>query len=339
MNKVRLPIWSTEEYRYPLSYGFLPTLTGYLHQDGEERPCIIVVPGGGYEYLSPGEAEMVALEFYSRGYQTYVCVYTTNLAVPVPLGLQPLKDLSRAVRLIRERAGKDGINPDRIILCGFSAGAHLCGSLCVHHRDVRDENAALNLISNAPSAAILAYPVITGFDYSRQEPGKGYWHHQCFVRLLGERPTQEETDYFSLEKHVDSQTPPCFLWHTARDSIVPVENSFLFAQACLRKDVPCALHIFSAGDHGLSLANRLWARGEYGSDYVLEQSKRIAREVKAGRLERPGRDAGEIERFCQGKRIPKPQKPVCEAARWPQMADEWLRQMLGETAGRSPSAF
>ena len=50
------------------------------------------------------------------------------------------------------------------------------------------------------------------------------------------------------------QTPPAFLWHTADDASVPVENSLLFASALDRCGVPFALHVFPHGLHGLGLA-------------------------------------------------------------------------------------
>lgn len=59
----------------------------------------------------------------------------------------------------------------------------------------------------------------------------------------------------SLEKHVTPDTPPTFLWHTWTDELVPVENSLMFAAALRRAGVPCEMHIFGAGQHGLSLCN------------------------------------------------------------------------------------
>ena len=59
----------------------------------------------------------------------------------------------------------------------------------------------------------------------------------------------------SLENQVTEQTPPTFLWHTATDDTVPVENSLYFFQACLEHGVSAELHIYPVGGHGLSLAN------------------------------------------------------------------------------------
>ena len=82
--------------------------------------------------------------------------------------------------------------------------------------------------------------------------------HQRALRqvdiLLAERE-EELKDEVSLEKHVTPDTPPTFLWHTWTDELVPVENSLMFAAALRRAGVPCEMHIFGAGQHGLSLCN------------------------------------------------------------------------------------
>ena len=57
----------------------------------------------------------------------------------------------------------------------------------------------------------------------------------------------------SMENRVNDSTPPTFLWHTAEDSIVPVENSLMYASALRRHNIPFELHVFPKGDHGLSL--------------------------------------------------------------------------------------
>lgn len=161
METKRYNIWEEGEYSYPMACGFVPNLMSYLHEDREEtRACVLVVPGGGYAVVSPTEGEIVAKRFYEKGYQTFVLTYTTNLLGNEPLRLQPLQDVSRAVRYLRKHAEQFGIDAKKLVLCGFSAGAHLCGSLCVHYGDV-DDQGTYEDVSNRPDAAILSYPVIT----------------------------------------------------------------------------------------------------------------------------------------------------------------------------------
>ena len=138
MRHERINIWGDGEYRYPAAFGFQPNLRTYLHGDSAARPCVLVIPGGGYRMVAPSEGEIVAKWFYDHGYQVFVGTYTTDYLGMEPLRTQPLKDISRMVRLIRSRADEFGIGQGKVILCGFSAGAHLCGSLCVHWEDAGD---------------------------------------------------------------------------------------------------------------------------------------------------------------------------------------------------------
>ncbi len=261
MIRNKILLWDKEEYQYAAGFGFIPFLMSYIHEDTQkDRTCVVVVPGGGYCVVSPSEGEIVAKKFYEMGCNVFVCTYTTNLLMNTPLKDQPMKDLSRAIRYIRQHAGEYRIHPQKMIVCGFSAGAHLCGSVCVHYEDIVDEK--FGGISNRPDAAILSYPVITSGIYA---------HRDSFHALLGTDPTQEELDYMSLEKHVTKNMPPCFIWQTATDELVPVENSFLFAEACRNMEVPFAYHLFSEGPHGMSLGNSDWAERNYGEAYTMEQ--------------------------------------------------------------------
>ena len=209
---------------------------------------MLVVPGGAYRYASPSEGDVVARWFYKAGYNVFVLAYTVNY-LDEPLDRVPLNDISRAVRIIRKHAEACSIDPDQIVVCGFSAGGHLCASLCVHYKDVKDCRPEYDEVSNRPDAAILAYPVITS---------KGYEDSESFRALLGEKPDAEELKYMTLEDYVTEDTPPCFIWQTAPDATVPVEHSCIFADACRKAGVKYAHHVFSDGVHGMSIANEDW---------------------------------------------------------------------------------
>ena len=323
MKKETLAIWQKGEYQYPLAFGFVPKLVSYIHEEGEQaRPCMLVVPGGAYCVVSPTEGEIVAMEFYEKGYNAFVLTYTTNPLMLEPLKDQPMRDLSRAIRFIRSRAGEFCIDPDRLVICGFSAGGHLCASVCVHFADISDE--VYEGISNRPDAAILSYPVITSGDKA---------HQGSIQALLGADATEAELKYMSLETQVTENTPPCFLWQTATDEAVPVENSYLFAQALKEKGITFAHHVFSCGKHGLSLANEKWAAGDYGEPYTMEQTLAIAENVRNGNLEVPKemKDSS-LSQFdmSEAEKAAADQKEANEeAVIWPVLAHQWLKTVLG----------
>ena len=326
----KIKIWEREEYRYPLAGEFIPNLHTYLHEDGKTRPAMLVVPGGGYAMVSPTEGEIVAKRFYDEGYQAFVLTYTTNVLCLHPLGTQPLADISRAVRLLRARAGEFRLDPRRLACCGFSAGGHLVGSLAVHWQEQKPLADWEQGVSNRPDAVILSYPVITGGEKA---------HRDSFVFLLGENAPAEQLRWASLETQVTAETPPAFLWHTVTDGLVPVENSLLYLEACREAGVPCELHLFQEGFHGMSLANEDWAEGRFGAGkaYAMEQHWQT---LKALRSRHPEKIPAPFARAAQSETLEefaaawehglhgdgaRPKfRPDPGIAQWPSLASAWL---------------
>lgn len=271
MKEFRVNIYEDGEYNYPAAYGFLPNIHTYFHEDDEKRPCLLVVPGGGYCMVCGHEGEVIAREFYKRGMNAVVLTYTTDMTMSVPLKKQPLKDISRAVRLLRKNCEEYHIDPRNIVVCGSSAGGHVCASLCTHFMDIQDDNEKYKEISNRPDASILCYPVITSGEYT---------HIYSIQALVGQNGSEEEKEYFSLEKNVTKDTPPSFIWQTVEDDLVPVENSYLYAAALRKAGIKFAHYAFPVGGHGMSIANQELAEGKYPGDYTYEQLGRALEHIK-----------------------------------------------------------
>ena len=116
------------------------TLQAYLHEeicgsDGQlwgPRPAVILCPGGGYAFTSPREADPPAFLFLNMGLQVFILHYRVGEQAGK---LQPMEDLARSILLVRERCSEWEIDPDRVAVMGFSAGAHLACSLGVHWDD------------------------------------------------------------------------------------------------------------------------------------------------------------------------------------------------------------
>lgn len=257
-------LWKKEEYQYLCAGEFVPNLTAYLHEDHTIRPAVVIVPGGGYSMVSPQEGEPVAERFAKKGYQAFVLTYTTNMFQTALLEKQPLKEISRAVRFIRKNAGELYVDGNKIACCGFSAGGHLAGSLAVHYDDPSLKDEPEQEISNRPDAVLLCYPVISGGDPAN----RGYME-----LLFGKEGLEKQMEWASLEKNVTPDTPPAFLWHAMDDSVVSPENSIQYMQACRIVNVPCELHLFAGGGHGMSLADAQWASDQIddGSLYTMMQ--------------------------------------------------------------------
>lgn len=218
--------------------------------ENRKRPLVVVCPGGGYRFCSGREAECVALNFNAAGFHAVVVYYSVGDLFP-----KALEDLSKAVAVVRENADEWRVDENRIVVCGFSAGGHLAASLGVFWNSlVKREDG-----KNKPNGMILCYPVITSGEKS----------HADSIRVLsgGDKAIMEQV---SLEKRVNGDCPPAFLWHTYPDELVPVENSVYMLSSLVENKIPTEAHIYPKGHHGLSLATDWVARGEAGKVATVE---------------------------------------------------------------------
>ncbi len=225
----------------------IPTLTPYLPAAGTATGAAVVVcPGGGYGGLAPHEGQDYALFLAQKGVTGFVLKYRLGShGYRHPAMLQ---DVNRAIRLVRQRAVDFGVDPKRVAVMGSSAGGHLASTAVTHWDEgIRDSNDPVDHQSSRPDLGILCYPVISLGEFTHQGSKKN---------LLGDKPDAALVWLLSNELQVTPRTPPCFIWHTAADTAVPVENSLLFAAALQRAKVPFDLHIFEAGAHGIGLTTK-----------------------------------------------------------------------------------
>lgn len=225
------------------------TLTSFVHEDvSTPRTTILVCPGGGYWMTCKDyEGYHIAEYYYKAGFNAFVLVYSTADENHIS-NLDPLVEVALAVKYIRENASEYGVASDKIITCGFSAGGHLAGSAGIlwNIPEVKEAMGDAPEGINRPNGMILSYPVITAGEYA---------HRGSFSFLTGnENYGEEEINKFSLEKNVEPTTPPIFVWHTANDTCVPVQNSILLVAACAKHKVPFEAHIYPNGPHGMGLA-------------------------------------------------------------------------------------
>jgi acetyl esterase/lipase len=209
------------------------------------RPLVLICPGGGYAMTSLREGEPIALQMNSFGIHACVLHYSCAPAV-FPTSLN---QLAKSIKLIRELAEKWHVDPDKIIILGFSAGGHLVGSLGTFwNKDFLLRGIDVSMEEIKPNGLVLSYPVITSGEFA---------HKDSFTNLLGDKANDSNwRQLVSLEKQVDETMPKSFIWHTFEDQVVPVENSLLLAKAMRKANVPFALHLFEKGGHGLALGTK-----------------------------------------------------------------------------------
>lgn len=209
----------------------------------EKVPTVVIFPGGGYSCRSDdSEGMQIAEMFNNAGYNAAVVEYrVTPYYHPCEL-----LDGQRAVKVLRYNADKLGIDENKILVCGFSAGGNLAGITALKEDICNIYGDEIDKVSAKVNGAILCYAVSSADEEIA--------HIGSFRNMLG--PNIDKKDEFSLEKLINKNTCPLFIWHTQADDTVPVENSMRVAAAAIKNKVPCELHIYPYGPHGLGLAGQ-----------------------------------------------------------------------------------
>ena len=200
------------------------------------RPMVIVVPGGGYRFVSKREGEPIAADFLAKGYHACVLEYLCE-----PQGVhypEQLLELACAVDYIKKNAARLFVNSDEVFAVGFSAGGHLVADYAVEYATLSERFDAP--LETGVKAVGLCYPVIND-------------HEESFESLLHGYPDEEKSELkenLKVNRRVTESTPPTFLWTTATDKTVPAQNTLRYALALAQNGVPYELHVYPKGSHG-----------------------------------------------------------------------------------------
>lgn len=225
----------------------IPTLTVLSPRSHVENgSAVIINPGGGYRGLAGDlEGGEIANWFAARGFRAFILSYrlTTNgYLMPAPL-----EDARRAVQLVRAHAAEYKVNPNRIVMIGFSAGGHLAALAGTQPVAGKPEATdPVERFSSRPDYLVLGYPWLgaIGMDMSHL--------NYCKINNLEDKCAALHAAY-SPDLFVTKDTPPVFLYHTFNDKTVPVEQSLTFYNALVKNGVSAEMHIFANGAHGSGL--------------------------------------------------------------------------------------
>lgn len=229
---------------------------------GKKRKAILVFPGGAYaEICNDREGEPIALAFLAQGFNAFVLHYSIGGEDRVyPL---QLREVALAMKHIKDNAEEYRIDPDELFTVGFSAGGHLAASSGVFwKRPEVTKGLDIPFGYNKPRGVMPIYPVIN-------PEGHGF----SFVMLLGtDNATKEQLDYVSVDRHVDRDSSPAFIMHTAEDEGVDVRNTISLAMSYANAGVPFEMHIYPNGPHGIALGNEITDMGnpEYNDPIIAE---------------------------------------------------------------------
>jgi acetyl esterase/lipase len=225
-----------------------PTLDLYIPDSNKATGAgVLLCPGGGYSMLTvPGEGATIAEFFKSHNIAAFVLRYRHGPQYHYPT---TLLDAQRAMRLIRANAKEYRVDPEKIGVFGGSAGGHLAAMLATLYNNNLLPVApyapdAIDRLSAKPAFALLLYPVIDLTD-------DAVTHRGSRTNLTQDNPDLYEP--LSPWKHVTRDTPPAFIVHGTNDFLVPVKNSLLYFEACIKARTPVEMHLEDIAQHGFGM--------------------------------------------------------------------------------------
>jgi len=226
----------------PGMYAFFPS------EDDNCGAAVVIYPGGGYTHITLNLGGFqLAKWFNTLGVSAFVVKYRLPNSPDLKVSeLGPLEDGQRAIQLVRQNASKWGIDPAKVGVMGASAGGHLASWVGTATSDITTLHDEIAKNSSSPDFMILVSPVI--------DMGK-YAHKGSRESLLGNNPSEELIEKYSSQNNVTNQTPPCFIADAFNDKTVPPENSMLFYQALLDKNISTSFHVFPQGGHAININN------------------------------------------------------------------------------------
>ncbi len=243
---------------------FLPEPENTLHLG------VIQLHPGGFRL---GDRKMIRARSEKLRALGFTCFAAEYRLVPASPWPAQIHDVKAAIRWVRAHAEELEIDPERIVLQGFSAGAHLAlfaaGTANVA---AFEGDGGHPRVSTAVAAVVAFYPATEFF----LDPDEGAFANQYPVAdmdmwrmhlrghvgapswvLLGPGASKEAIESASPYRYISPQFPPTFLLHGTGDVLLPYESTVRFHQGLLAAGVVSDLHLFSGLPHGFDAAQSL----------------------------------------------------------------------------------
>lgn len=235
-------------------------------QNPIKKPAFIAIPGGAYQNCPRhgGEGDPVAMAWAIDGYQSFVLEYSVAEKAPEGKAMFPAQiiDLGKAILTIKEHADEWCIDPDKIVICGFSAGAHLCSMYATTwHMPLLSDTFGCEADRFKIMAALCIYGI---HDFAMQEAfnaanpnfmsdGKGN------IPIFGvTHPDQATLEKYSPVLLATEKMPPMFMAAATDDGLVPAMHTLKMATRLQELGVPYECHMFQYGDHGFALGRNIF---------------------------------------------------------------------------------
>lgn len=222
---------------YTVSRGKKRKLDLYLPDNhGEPSPIIIFLHGGGWmtggrKIIEPGVLQQV-----KRGYAVASVSYSF---IPWKIWPTQAHETKAAVRWLRANAAKYNLDSEKILVWGVSAGAHLGNVLgCSSGSGKLEGNLNPNNISSEVQGVISWY----GFSDFSQMGNNGFIAFLTNIAtslLVGERikKNTEKTKSANPINYINQKTPPFFIMHSGKDTVVNINQSELLHYALEQQEI------------------------------------------------------------------------------------------------------
>jgi acetyl esterase/lipase len=228
------------------AYSNVSTPTYFIYPAPPENNtgvAVVILPGGGYnDVWLDAEGHAIALHFQKYGITSLVVKYRTNTRNkngerPWPWEdymPAPIADANKGIRILRSRAEELKLDPNKIGVGGFSAGAHLALSVCVKPETKE----------TYPDFTFLIYPSFRKYSTVQAEQAKDP------TSTVSRRGLVNNAVEHAAQTH---GLPPMFIVNGQEDSVTPADACALFYYTLCKNKVPAELHIYTKGTHGFTL--------------------------------------------------------------------------------------
>ena len=245
---ISIPIWQGLE-EHEMVQREKVVLVPFMEEERKNAPCVIICPGGAYNRVAfHNEGIPVAEKMRSLGYQAFIL----NYRVYPDLYPKPQQDLIRAIRFVRKNHEKLGVDPENVMIMGFSAGGHLCATVGALYGRYEDETHRYDDISARPDKICLCYPLVSLLTDI---------HEKCIENFLGSLDRMEDRRALSAEMILSKDYPKTYLWACEDDPVVMCSHTKMMDAALTNKKAPHKMHLFPDGGHGIGLGENTSAQG------------------------------------------------------------------------------
>ena len=208
---------------------------------GMKRPAIVFFFGGGWTGGAPRQFEEHCRYLASRGVVAMTADYRVFSRQKATVA-ECVSDAKSAIRWAREHAAQLGIDPERIVAGGGSAGGHLAAATAtLEGFDDANEDSS---ISSKPNALVLFNPALDlrpeAFNRTPEEAASS-----DLASRLG-----ASVEDLTPSMHISRDLPPTIIFHGKADSTVPFAQVEAFSQGMRASGVLCEVRGYDGQQHG-----------------------------------------------------------------------------------------